>query len=106
MAMPKKGSRPIEVEGVKYRWLVRSNPTYSQGSAWSNLTFAVELESSGQQTLLVTAKAARPDNWLSAKSIIITPAIVESAIREALLQGWHPTEKGSAYELQLPLGSN
>jgi hypothetical protein len=31
MTLPRKGSRPITVDGVAYRWIVRRKPSYSQG---------------------------------------------------------------------------
>jgi hypothetical protein len=101
MAIPKKGSRVIVVEGESYRWAVRRRPTYSQAIAQSPLSFAVELGTSGQTTLVVTVNASRPDNWVGSPSKVITPAVVESAIRKALQQGWQPSEKGSPYALQL-----
>lgn len=94
------------VAGINYRWTVRPRPTYSQGLAWSPLTFAVELESSGQSVLIVTVDASRPDNWIGSDSMSITPALVDRAIREALHQGWCPAEKGKAYELSLLVRSS
>ncbi|MFI6297620.1 hypothetical protein ACIBEJ_38915 [Nonomuraea sp. NPDC050790] len=31
MAIPKKGSRLITVDGVRYRWRIRHKPSYGQG---------------------------------------------------------------------------
>ncbi len=35
VALNKRGSRPIVVDGNRYRWLIRRKPTYSQGLTWS-----------------------------------------------------------------------
>ena len=67
------------------------------------MTFAVELENGGQSTLLVRVDAARPDNWVGDQSGVISPVVVERAIRQALRQGWSPTERGGAYELAFSL---
>ncbi|GAB2938560.1 hypothetical protein GCM10027075_43760 [Streptomyces heilongjiangensis] len=42
MALVRKGSRRIVVDGTPYRWRLRGRPTYFQGLAWSPCTFAVE----------------------------------------------------------------
>lgn len=42
MALVRKGSRRIVVDGTVYRWRLRGRPTYFQGLAWSPCTFAVE----------------------------------------------------------------
>jgi hypothetical protein len=101
MAITKKGSRRIVVESVPYRWMIRPSPTKMQGIAQSPLSFAVELESGGRTTLVVTVDASRPDNWIGAMSGTVSPAVVESAIRRALHQGWNPTVKGSPYALEV-----
>jgi hypothetical protein len=101
MAIAKKGSRRIVVESVPYRWTIRPRPTYVQALAQSPMSFAVELESDGRTTLVVTVDTSRPDNWLGAESCAILPSVVERAIRQALQQGWHPDEKGAPYGLEL-----
>ena len=101
MSLTQKGSRHIVVEGVTYRWLVRSKPTYCQGLTWGSASFAVELENSGQSTLVVTLDAPRPDNWVGEQGLAITPSLVSQAIKQALERGWKPETKGSAYELAL-----
>jgi hypothetical protein len=101
MAIAKRGSRRINVEGESYRWTVRPRPTYAQGLAESPLSFAVELEKLGRTTLVVTMDRSRPDNWMLADSCVVTPSVVERAIREAIRQGWLPSEKGCPYALSL-----
>lgn len=103
MAFAKTGSRRIVVGAVAYRWVVRSRPSYAQALAESPLSFAVELEESGKTTLVVTTDVFRPDNWLGSRNGIVTPAVVERAIREALRQGWQPAEQGSPLTLSLSI---
>ena len=59
MALGVKGSRPIVVDGVAYRWKVRRKPSYGQLLGDSNLVFAVELSDvvSGQVLVVDTGRA-------------------------------------------------
>ncbi|MFF3439817.1 hypothetical protein [Streptosporangium sp. NPDC002721] len=99
MAIPKKGSRLITVDGVAYRWRVRHKPTYSQGNAWGPLTFAVEPADGSGRVLLVSLPCSRPDAWLGERSMTIRPALVTATIRRALDHGWDPRRTGSAFLL-------
>jgi hypothetical protein len=104
MAIPRKGARQVVVEAVTYRWSVRPRPTYSQAIGTSPLSFAVELASSGGTTLVVTVDSQRPDSWVSEKRSVVTPALVELAVKRALRQGWRPAENGAPYALSLYCG--
>lgn len=101
MTIARKGSRPVNVDGVAYRWSVRPRPSYSQGLANGPLTFAVVTDEAPGSTLVVTLDVARPDNWMLEPSSSVTPATVERAIRQALLDGWRPEQSGSAFALQI-----
>ncbi|MGW0436548.1 hypothetical protein ACWDV4_28870 [Micromonospora sp. NPDC003197] len=90
MAIPKKGSRLISVDGIIYRWRIRPKPTYSQGVAETALTYAVELEQDPGSVLVVTTDSPRPDNWMMASGKAVRPAEVVDSIRVALRQGWRP----------------
>jgi hypothetical protein len=97
MAMPKKGSRPIAVDGTVYRWQVRHKPTYSQAP----LTFAVERAEDPVSVLVVTLPCARPDNWLGERTIAIRPVLVSGCIRRAIEQGWDSGQTGSGFTLTI-----
>jgi hypothetical protein len=101
MAMPKKGSRPIAVDGTVYRWQVRHKPTYSQGNSWAPLTFAVERAEEPVSVLVVTLPCARPDNWSGERTITIRPVLVSGCIRRAIEQGWDSGQKGSRFTLTI-----
>jgi hypothetical protein len=94
MAMPKVGSRHITVDGERYRWRIRSSPTYEQGAYASALTFSVQHEG-GDSVWLVGAGGPRPDNWLRYHGAVITPAIVAAAIRKAIASGWRVAAEAS-----------
>lgn len=71
MAIPKKGSPLITVDGTVFRWRVRHEPTYD----------------------------ARPDNWLAERTLAIRPALVVGCIRRAVEQGWNSGQPGSGFTL-------
>ncbi|GAB1820846.1 hypothetical protein [Herbidospora sp. RD11066] len=84
MAMPKKGSRLITVDGEMFRWRVRHKPAGGDGP----LSFSAEHATRPGGVLKVTLPCARPDNWLGRQAIAVRPALVASAIRRALAEGW------------------
>lgn len=101
MALPKKGSRRIVVDGDTYRWRVRPKPSYSQGAGWTPLTFAVEDAAAPGTTLVVRTDRAHPENWFGLRTTAIRPADVAQAIRTARLRGWSPQSNGSPFILEL-----
>ncbi|MEU6729084.1 hypothetical protein ABZ917_35715 [Nonomuraea wenchangensis] len=101
MAIPKKGSRLITVDGTVFRWRVRRKPTYDQGNSWGPMTFAVELAGASGRVLLVSLPCSRPDAWWGERTMAIRPALVTATIRTALNHGWGPQQAGNAYELAL-----
>lgn len=101
MAIPKKGSRLITVDGTVFRWRVRRKPTYCQGNSWGPMTFAVELAGASGRVLLVSLPCSRPDAWWGKRTMAIRPALVTATIRMALNHGWDPRQAGNAFELAL-----
>ncbi len=101
MAIPRKGSRLITVDGKVYRWAVRHKPTYVQGLGWAPLTFAVEDADTPGQVLSVATRSMRLDNWLGLPGTPMTPQVVEQSIRTALTAGWEPDRSDGAFKLVL-----
>ena len=104
MALTRKGSRSLTVDGIAYRWSVRRKPTYCQEMGWSNLSFAVEAAIAGLCILHVITQATRADSVAElsgSANMTVTPALVAHCIRQALEQGWQPQQRGSAFELRL-----
>lgn len=104
MALVRKGSRSIVVDGTAYRWRLRGRPTYFQGLAWSPCTFAVEHADTPRTTLVVTTDRPHLSNWLGRDSPPVLPAQVAHAITCALQAGWIPTVPGSPFHLDLSAG--
>lgn len=99
MALPKKGSRRITVEGRAFRWSIRPKPTYAQGAFASPMAFAVEAAERPGRALHVKLALPRPDNWLEQTTSPVTPSDVEKFIRRALAAGWNPQEPGPPFEI-------
>ncbi|MFF2061585.1 hypothetical protein ACFVWZ_07260 [Streptomyces sp. NPDC058200] len=104
MALVRKGSRRIAVDGTVYRWRLRGKPTYFQGLAWSPSTFAVELADTPGATLVVTTDQPHPSNWLGREAMPVLPSSVAQAIQLALREGWIPTAPGSPFHLDQSAG--
>ncbi|MEU3189391.1 hypothetical protein ABZ686_01830 [Streptomyces sp. NPDC006992] len=106
MALNKKGSRRITVDGIEYRWRIRRKPSYMQGLCWTPMTYAVEAASGSQPgtILIVTSDQAHSSNWVCVETEPMRPAHVAASIREARAQGWDPTHSGSPFQLDRSAG--
>lgn len=98
MAIPKKGSRGIQVDGAGYRWRVRRRPSHNQWEGGS-LILAVEHAEESGAVLIVALPQGHPSTSLGGPVIPVTPADVEGHIREALAAGWKPTVPGKSFEM-------
>jgi hypothetical protein len=103
MALARKNSRQIVVDGAVFRWTVSRRPSYGQGLGESPLSFAVELADDPAGRLLVSLPVARPDNWLDLPSGVVTPALVARCITAARDAGWDPRQRGPALRVHLPV---
>ncbi|MFB7272583.1 hypothetical protein [Streptomyces sp. NPDC056244] len=104
MALNKKGSRRITIDGTEYRWRIRRKPSYAQGLCWTPMTYAVEAANGGQSTLIIISGQAHPSNWVGVEAQPVLPAHVVAGIREAREQGWDPTRAGSPFRLDRSAG--
>jgi hypothetical protein len=101
MALVKKGSRLITVDGALYRWRVRKRPSYAQALAQSPLSFAVERADRGGAVLIVTMPGAHPGAWVGGAAASVVPSLVAAAIRRGRERGWAAERPGSAFFLTL-----
>ena len=98
MAIPKKGTRRIVVDGARYRWYVRRRPTLGQAIAESNLTLAVEKEGERRGSVLVVDLAQpHPSNVVGEPPVAVLPADVARCIQAALRLGWRPDAPGKPF---------
>ena len=83
MAIPKKGSRLIVVDGDRYRWRIRQKPSRSQSDYGCNMTFAVEHFDKSGATKVVEMLRAHP--MCSGKQTVpVVLSDVEYSIRQAI----------------------
>ncbi|MFD8118483.1 hypothetical protein [Streptomyces microflavus] len=98
MALVKKGSRHITVDGRIYRWRIRRRPTYCQALVWSPLTYAVEYAETPGTTLVVTTNQPHPSNWFDVPASPVLPAQVADTVRTARAHGWTPETPGPPFQ--------
>src|SRR5688572_10635450 len=101
MSIPRKGSRLIVVDDVRYRWRVRQRATYTQAVLGHTLTVAVEIADDARCTLVADLSRAHPANWFGDPSAPVTPAEVAELIRKAIAGGWEPTSPGGAFKISV-----
>jgi len=85
MALARRGSRTIAVEGVTYRWVVAPDDGF--------MAIVVELDASPGQRLeaFVGYHDDGPDGGAK-----VTPHVVRRTILLGLRDGWRPAKRGSA----------
>jgi hypothetical protein len=99
MAISKKGSRSIVVNGHRYRWAVSTKV--------DRMELVAEYE--GKQGQRLVARGVYHDGWLAMSDAVnrgtpvqqtkVMPHAVRTVIERALLAGWNPFEKGSDFKL-------
>jgi len=103
MTLPKRKSRTIEVEQVRYRYIISKSGTGSDGCFALNLTIQVE---SGSGCILKVEGLSTRDPWLefpqldsADKYLGLRPQHVAAFIRHALAKGWNAQREGSPFQL-------
>lgn len=92
MAFPKKKSRTILIDNIKYQWLVGPNDGYN--------IFVAQKAGVHGRIIEVYFDTTINSYWVEFPNIdhsslkIITPRDSETIIRQALQLGWNPEEKG------------
>ena len=106
MAMPKKGSRSLTVDGVDYRWRVSRRTTDPPTPA----VVVIERTDAGGCVAAVELPYLKFDPWLyfrdpgpmpSPMLETVSPADVEWYIRLALDAGWQSTAPGPAFNVKV-----
>ncbi len=105
MALAKRGSRRIVVDGVSYRWRLRKRPTPDQRTGRTPLIVAVAADIGEGPALIVRLHRLHPANQIGHRSRAVTPAQVAAAIRQGLAEGWQPLVPGKPFTL-LPRGGD
>lgn len=92
MALPKKKSRLITVDGFQYRWIVGPNDGYS--------VFVAEKEQLKGRKIEVFFDTDVDRFWVEFPNVetlnvkIVKPKDAQAIIQQAIKMGWNPEEKG------------
>src|SRR5262245_780532 len=105
MAISKKYSRRIVVDGAAYRWRIAPRPTPGEFDYAGQMIASVQHAESPGQVLFV-ACGLRDGNILGVPGARVTPQGIADAIRAALAAGWRPTDAGSPFRITLPEAGN
>jgi hypothetical protein len=87
MTIARKHTRPLSVDGVQYRWMLKE----TDYGARFELLLVVEAQEcrNGEQLVAHIEAPSRQ------KNDAVTPGVVAELIRVALKSGWDPTRPGS-----------
>ena len=99
VALGRKGSRRIVVDGTPYRWRLRGRPTYGRGMGWLPSSYAVEQTGGPGSVLVVTTNQPHASNWVGLPAGPVLPRDVADAVRDALARGWTPGHPGVPFFL-------
>lgn len=106
MALARKRSRKITVDGVVFRWRVgrtgglQDLDAVPPAEGWQPLGFVAELSEGGGAKLVVNLRDARLSArwlWMIVPGDAVTPGVVAASIRSAIVAGWHPDRPGPAF---------
>ncbi|MFE7531214.1 hypothetical protein ACFU7Y_36715 [Kitasatospora sp. NPDC057542] len=100
MALAKKGSRRIVVDGVAYRWRV-SRQHWCCDYEGSTLGYAVEDATAPGTTLVVDTGRPTLRTPDAVPAHVVMPREVAAGIRCARSKGWTPGAGGSPFKLHL-----
>ena len=103
--LSRKGSRPITVDGVLYRWRVRRNLTPTMLSGGPMVVAVAHAEQSGQ-TLLMDVGLIHAHNAVGLRGNSVQPSHVAHWIRGALGAGWRPTQPGKPFRCTERFGAH
>jgi hypothetical protein len=94
LALSKKKSRPIVVDGVAYRWHFRED------FEWNDIVVRAVGPTGQRLVIRVPWSNSEPPHLNFMPSV--TPKWVANAIRHCLEEGWQPHVRASNYELTVP----
>ena len=98
MAMPRKGSRSLVVDGFRYRWRVTFDPWFwwdrSASGYPAPVRIVIESVDAPGPCLIATFEGGL-SHALEALRRPFTPGLVRTLILAGLAKGWQPTGPGS-----------
>ncbi|MEV7780077.1 hypothetical protein [Kitasatospora sp. NPDC088351] len=103
MALAKKGSRRIVVDGVEYRWRVSRRHLCCDYEGGTLGYVAEEAARPGATLVVETGRRAFVAPDLVPDQVVL-PGEVAAGIRAARSKGWTPSSSGSPFKLDLSAG--
>jgi hypothetical protein len=98
VATRKTGSRPIVVDGTRYRWRIRRRATFLQSDyGFGNLHVAVQLDKEPATVLVLETDRRHPADIGSRPIVPVRPADIEDWVRQAINLGWCPNSPGPTF---------
>ena len=100
--LPRKKSRPIEVEGSKYRYLIRGKNRYiGRAPGAVSISIQEDVENPGQtlQCIAVSSMADASEDENGDCTTSIYPSDIEKIIRTGLERGWDPRDGQGSFAL-------
>jgi len=106
MAIPKRGSRIIVIDGITYRWHVRKKASYSKHlSFWTNgsvgVTIAVEHAETPGSVLVAHMPPQQHPISGTLPVVSVVPSQVAESIARALATGWEAKKPGGPFRLRM-----
>ncbi|MFG2698907.1 hypothetical protein ACIHEI_26500 [Kitasatospora sp. NPDC051984] len=100
MALARKGTRRIVVDGAEYRWHASRRHLCCDYEGGTLGYVAEDANRPGTTLVVETGRRARLEPDLTPTDLVL-PREVAHGIRTARAQGWNPTANGSPFMLSL-----
>ena len=95
MAIPRKGSRRIVVDGTQYLWRIRRKATPNQiDYGYGSLHVSIAAAHGKGATLAIVTDRPHPGDIFPRPVAPVTPADIRDWIGLGLASGWLPEQKG------------
>lgn len=99
--IPKKRSRPIVVDGIKYRWMIKgSNKYIGRAPASVSISIQEEMDKPGQTLSChaISHEADEAEEECGYCSTSILPSDISLIIKAGLKRGWTPGEGSGSFD--------
>lgn len=105
MGIPRKGSRPIAVDNVQYRWMLRGGKGRIIGQSNPSIQFTAQLDVEHPGRVLQSLLLSKLWTGIEFRyghdhRVSLTPEDVRKLIRYGLSNGWDPHSNGTAIQIE------
>lgn len=108
MGIPVSKSRAVEVDGQQFRWMVRKG-TVKYNRGLSILSRVLTVQEAKDRPGAVLQVTLWPRQWSADDGDVddkmsLVPADVIQVIQEALVRGWEPSKRKTAFKDKITIG--